>query len=652
MSVILAQPVESLDFDARLSDRALALRQRTDAEIPWWAIELLELRNHSREERCRRILRRTRPRFASMWNLYAELVDRAEDKVMQQPIEKWRELCYNDTDKDTGKGGDTANLIRDAALFNPRAFVTLCDLRDEEGNPIVLKDFHVDMLAAMRQTTRPAMIQAFWGGGKSWNSSTIVPLMDWAEWPVATEGRIYLDEDTVKKWTGRLMQIVEENDELHKLFPWIRKPTRNDPGHKIWSYDGFAIGGNPIKQRSFEGHTIGSSKTGMRFFRTGIDDVVSDKEAATASIQDRNLSYIKKVALTTRQILKRPRSKYGTVFPSIYTVGTPYDRGDVNVRLEDEYRQKGYKVVRVPIFISDDSARPRWAERDTPATIRYMKEEMGERAFNMRCRLKVGGREHSLFPEQDVDFAFKDGRYDPVLATWATVPPNTKLILGLDPGSGNRPTHHGARYPAWVLYGVEDRNQWRPERGTMHLMRDSDHMNAYGQPVAESAPDLQHHVIQWDRMEGIGMHSQCKILADLARAYGCPIAFEDNGVQIAYGEEIARIAPDVKTICHTTGMNKRDPAQGVDQFEPLFTNRKISFHASGAPPDKLKAMRDELINWKGSSEKTSGFTDLIMALWIARYQFNLNIQIARPLEVRQRVVPDYVARFTRWSGRG
>jgi hypothetical protein len=647
MSVVLAQPVEQAQWEARLSDKALALRSRLDSEIPWWAIELLELRDFSPESRVRKLLRRSRPRTAGMWNAFADLVERAETTVMRQPIEAWRDLCYNDTDPETGKGGDIANLVRDAALFNPRSFVAFADLRDEEGSPIVIKEFHVEMLGGMRQTTRPAMIEVFYGGGKSWNSSTVVPLMDWAEWPTATEGRIYLDEDTIKKWTGRLMQIVETNDSLHKLFPWIRKPNRNDPGYKIWSYDGFAIGGNPIQQRSFEAHTIGSSKTGFRFMRTGIDDVVSSKEADTASIQDRNLAYIKSVALTMRQILKRPRSKYGTVFPGFYVVGTPYARGDVNVRLEDEYRQKGYKVVRVPIFINDDANRPRWAERDTPATIRYMKEEMGERSFNMRCRLKVGGREHSLFPETDVDYAFKDGRMDSTFAQWAVVPANTKLMLGLDPGSGNRPTWHGARYPAWVLYGVEDRNQWRPERGTMHLMQDM------GDPNGEraNAPDLHHHVIQWDRMEGIGMHSQCKILADLARAYGCPIAFEDNGQQIAYGEEIARIAPDVKTICHTTGMNKRDPAQGVDQFEPLFTNRKITFHAAGAPPDKLKAMRDELINWKGSSEKTGGFTDLIMALWIARFQFNLHIQMAAPIEVRRRVVPDYVARFTRWQGR-
>jgi hypothetical protein len=633
MSVAFA-PVDSPTWESQLTDAGYALHLRRDQDIPWWAVSLLDLRDPA-EQRVRSISNYHRIRFPRMWNTLADLVTRAEQTVMTKSIEEWRDLCYNDTDKD-GTPGPIATIIRDAALYAPRAFVSLTDIRDEEDNPIVLKDFHLDMLNAMRRISRPAMIQASWGLGKSWNSSTIVPLMDWGEWPTATEGRIYLDEDLIKKWTGRLMQLVEENDSLHKLFPWIRKPNRNDPGYKIWSNDGFAIGGNPIKQRSFEAHTIGSSKTGLRFFRTGIDDVVSDKEAATASIQDRNLAYIKRVALTTRQILKRPRSKYGTVFPGIYTVGTPYDRGDVNVQLEDEYRLKGYKVLRIPIFLANDPSRPRWPERDTVASIRQMKEEMGARAFNMRCLLQVGGREHSLFPETDVDWALKDGRADADKAQWCQVPPNTRLIIGFDPASGNKVQHHGARYPAWVVYGLRDMTDWLPQ----HPMRDH---GPNGPPPQQR--DLFHHVIQWGRMEGYGFHSQCQKIAELARVYQCPVAFEDNTTQAAFGDEIAKLDPGIKTFSHTTGLNKRDPAQGVDQFEPLFTNHRVIIHADGAPPDIVKGLRDELVNWKGSTEKTSGFTDLVMALWIARYQFSLHVQQAQPLPASRRPIPSYAARF-------
>jgi len=482
------------------------------------------------------------------------------------------------------------------------------------------------------------MIQAFWGGGKSYISSTVVPLMDWAEWPGATEGRIYLDEDTVKKWTGRLMQEVESNEALHQLFPWVRKPERSDPGFKIWSYDGFSIGGNPIRQRSFEAHTIGSSKTGFRYSgRTGIDDVVNPKEAATGSIQDRNLEYIKSVALTTRQqsVHRRDRSKYGTVFSTIYTVGTPYDRNDVNVRLEREYRERGYKVVRIPIFIGDDPDRPRWPERDTPDRIRVMREEMGTRAFNMRCRLKVGGREHSLFPETAVDWAIKDGRAAEDRWRWCVVPAQTKVIVGFDPGTGKRPSHHGAKYPAFTVYGLRDVRPFQPS--TVNL-RD------FGPGVAPppAPPELFHHVIQWGRLEGLGFHGQCQKLVELSRTYNCPVAFEDNGQQVAYGDEIRKIAQDVRTFSHTTGLNLRDPVQGVEQFEPILANQRLIIHADGAPPDAVKAIREELVGWP-----TWNFSDILMSLWVGRYQFALHIQASEPARVVQREVPDYVRRFTR-----
>lgn len=633
MTIIFAEP--ETNVRAKLTDKAFALTLRSDADVPWWAIELLDLRKGTDEFRVRDLIRYSRPRGARFWNVFAELVERAEQTVMKQSIDAWRDLCYNDTDPD-GTGGKIATIVRDAALFSPRAFVQLTDIRDHEGEPIAAEQFHVDMIRGMRQSVHPTVIECFWGGGKSFNSSIVVPLMDWAEERRATEGRIYLDEDTVKKWTGLLMQEVEGNDSLHKLFPWVSKPRSSDPGYKIWSYDGFAIAGNPKQIRSFEAHTIGASKTGFRFWRTGIDDIVSDKEARTASIQERNVNYIKRVALTMRQRTRRPTSKYRTVFPGIYTVGTPYDRGDANVQLKTEYKLKGYKVISIPIFLANRGAdeRPRWAAVHTPAAIQAMKEEMGPRAFNMRCRLEVGGQENSMFPEADVDWALKDGRSDPNYMQWCQVPPNTKLIIGFDPASGRRVAHHGARYPAFVVYGMRDANSWRPNHPNV-AFRDSD-----GPQGLPQQPEVYHHVIQWGRMEGVGFHSQCQTMVELARVYNCPIAFEDNTLQASYGEEIAKIASDVQTFSHTTGMNKRDPSQGVEQFEPILHNRRLIIHADHAPPDQVKALRDELVGWP-----THAFTDLVMALWIARYQFSLHIQRAAPFSPARRPLPAYVQRF-------
>jgi hypothetical protein len=142
-------------------------------------------------------------------------------------------------------------------------------------------------------------------------------------------------------------------------------------------------------------------------------------------------------------------------------------------------------------------------------------------------------------------------------------------------------------------------------------------------------------------LEGVGFHGQCQKMVELARAYNCPVAFEDNTLQAAYGEEIAKIASDVKTLCHTTGLNKRDPIQGVEQFEPILHNQRLIIHAMGAPGDQVKALRDELIGWP-----THEFSDLVMALWIARYQYSLHVQVQQAPPVTRRTMPGYMGRFT------
>jgi hypothetical protein len=142
-------------------------------------------------------------------------------------------------------------------------------------------------------------------------------------------------------------------------------------------------------------------------------------------------------------------------------------------------------------------------------------------------------------------------------------------------------------------------------------------------------------------MEGLGFHSQCQKIVEVARTYNCPVAFEDNGLQAAYGDEIRKIAPDVQTFCHTTNENLRDPTQGVEQFEPILANQHLVIHAEGAPPELVKALRDEFIGWPKKE-----VNDLMMALWIGRRQFALHVQNAEPVRAVLRPVPDYVRRFT------
>ena len=56
--------------------------------------------------------------------------------------------------------------------------------------------------------------------------------------------------------------------------------------------------------------------------------------------------------------------------------------------------------------------------------------------------------------------------------------------------------------------------------------------------------------------------------------------------------------------------------------------------------DAVKAIRDELVGWP-----THSFSDLVMALWIARYQYSLHVQVSQAPPVTRRTMPSHMSRF-------
>ena len=139
------------------------------------------------------------------------------------------------------------------------------------------------------------------------------------------------------------------------------------------------------------------------------------------------------------------------------------------------------------------------------------------------------------------------------------------------------------------------------------------------------------HIVEAHRLRGYTFPRQCEILADLATRLGIPVAVEDNHIQGAYGEEINRRFPWVKTICHTTSDNKRDPVQGVETFAPLFARDRIVIHARGAPPDNIAALRTEFAQWTGRDSRHT--TDVS----------HLNFVSGGPFPTQRRTLVDFLA---------
>jgi len=568
-----------------------------------------------------------RPRFdsAPYWEAFANLVEESRQKVLARPLEDWIDMAYADSDPLSGLAGPNAQLVRDAALRNARAFTELVGLHDDEQLPIVLKNFHVKTTNAMRRSQWAVILLPF-EFGKSYLSNMLVPLMDFAEWRDATEGRIYWDHSHAVKWVRRLMDQIDFNERLHKLFPWIRRPRRGDKTWGLWSTLGFGIGGRTLADRSFETHTANQFPKGQRYARVGVDDIVDTANCKQRTVQDRLFEWLTSGAMTMRQKLTR-ESKYRTAWSGGYLIGTLYDHNDVNKQSYDYVRELGreYRAMRFDCYErGDPDAESIWPEYRDKAYLKQLKQDLTPPVFNMRCRNLVGGNERITFPLETHKLAEYDGVERPPFQ-WGVVPERTRCIIGFDPGSGK--ISKDSKNPAYLVYGERD----AAPLPSMGLLRD---------PFAKDPlPDMFFHLIEWDRLEGYSFTRQCDVLAELYDRFGVPIAFENNTLQTSYADYMGRHYPQVRMVGEHTGTNVIDPVDGVEQFEPLFRHYRMVIHAAGAPTEKLRALREEFTTWKGR------YCDLVMAAWIARNYFRKRQKLERkPL---RSAVPGYARMYGR-----
>jgi hypothetical protein len=611
-----------------LTVRGTRAMETLDSEVPWWAIALLnldtpELRNHRRVRSMFDQGQRAHEGSRIFWDLWADLLEMAERKVMSKSLDEWIDKAYEQTEAtDPWNGGEITLAVRDAALRSTRAYGQFVGLVDDEGLAITFKDFHVKTVRAMRCSPYASILLPYEFGKSSLNN-IVVPLMDYSEWRDASEGRIYWNDSHVTKWIRRLMGVIEHNERLHKIFPWVSRPQRGDPGWGIWGTRGFSLHGRTAFDKAFEPLTANQFSTGNRYSRVGGDDWENVANAPVVTIQDRLVDYWKTGPETMAQQLART-SKYGTAWPSRYLCGTLFSGQGVNNRIHLEYREfrrRGdvkYTAVRFDCFRDLAETATIWPEVKTLPYMLALRESLTPRIFNMRCRNIIDGRSHKVFPREAVLEAEYDGRNRAAFA-WKVAPERALgVVIGFDPGSGKITKE--SKNPAYFVYCRRD---GRPLLAP-GLLRDPRLPNGANLPDPSLTPEIYHHGIEWGRMEGISFVPQCAKLIELAHYYRCPVAIEDNATQASYIDYIRQTAPDVRVFPHHTGPGGSDPRSGVEQFEPLFKNGRMVLHCAGAPVGSVLALREELTQWKGR------YTDIVMAMWIARDQSESHFRDDKP----------------------
>jgi len=564
-----------------------------DHEVPWWSVSLLPLEPGTDEYKCR-------TRHQQGWRARAKDAAASDNNGMADVGLDWAFLWADIVQlaSDEWGGANVADAVREdtnacrfAALSDPRAFVQFVGLVDDDLEPWVLKDFHVKAIYAMRRSNLSCVLLPF-AHGKSALSSIVVPLMDWAENAESTQIRIYHSGNHTKYWTRKLQAVVESNEALHQIFPWVDRPRRGDPCADIWSTDGFSIRGKTVVDPSFRPLTAGSSIVGVRADRVGADDWVNEFNSSSFAVQEKYYNYFKTGVLTMRRKRVNWSSPFGTKWGTTYIVGTLFDRRDINYRIFNEFsktREKGdktYYTMRVPVYPyrkSRESGEVIWPEKRPIEYVKQLEIDLGRRAFMMRCMNRPQETDETVFTERMLEDAKR------VDLGYGVLPDagRFRILVAYDPASGNKNNRH-AKYPAAVL-------------------------------MAQNIDTEELHFIRYERWP-IPQPRQVERLIEWAHQYDCPIYVESNNIQSSYRDWIRDKAPDVRVHTHYTSDIKHDAAAGVESLLPLFEASKVRIHTGGAEDLTVREFVTEFIEWPQGR-----YCDMVMAAWIGRH--NLRDQL-------------------------
>ena len=593
--------------------RLYAERGLTDGGIPWWAVGLLPLKPGTDEYRCRRVhqMGRTTPPVAnagrvrsSEWGTGTDFVDLWAD-IVTLAVDEWGGATPQDA------VGEDVEACRRAALTDARSFVAFVNLLDDDLLPWVLKGFHVRAVRAMRGKPLSCVLLPFMHG-KSALSSMVVPLMDWAENPESTQIRIYLSGNHTKMWTRKLMSVVEGNQALHSIFPWIDRPRKGDPCADIWSTEAFSIRGKKVVDSSFRPLTAGSSIVGVRADRVGADDWVTEMNSTSSTVQDKLYNYLKTGMLTMRRKRVDWSSGYETKWGTAYLIGTIFDRRDVNSRIFKEWTEsrikgdRSYYTMRFSVYPNRDSrARGEvlWPEYRPFDYVKQLEIDLGRRAFRMRCENKPVDSEEMVFTNQIMQDAQREDLAYGELPDRKHGERPLRYLIAFDPATGTKSGGRYQKFPAAVLMGQN--------------------------------PDTEElHFIRYERWS-IPQPKQIVRLVEWARRYECSVCVESNSIQASYQDWLREKGPDVRVFTHYTSNIKHDAGAGVESLLPLFEAGKVRIHTGGVDPVILREFVTEFLEWPQGR-----YSDLVMASWIGRY--NLRTILRNIPNNVSRNVPGYI----------
>jgi hypothetical protein len=316
--------------------------------------------------------------------------------------------------------------------------------------------------------------------------------------------------------------------------------------------------------------TVLSMGYGGQIYGRRADSVVFD-DIATLENQRNPDRVANMIEWTNKEAL----SRIGKSGRAIW-VGTRVAPGDIYSVLQ---RRAGYKVLRYPALIDDETEQVLWPEHFPYSQILVHRSEMTPSDFQLVYQnVDVPGLNAS-FTEEMLNLA-KDtsrqlGHFE---SGW-------RLIAGLDPAGANK----GSGSTAFMLVAV-DLNTGK--RFVVDAVAEK----------AMKAPRMRQLIYEW---------------TDRYPIYEWRV--EANGVQsqlVQYNEEVIQhlAKRGVRVVPHvTSGHNKWDAEFGVESIAPLFHAELVSIPWAGVhSAQKFQSLVEEFVSFPMGTT-----SDLVMAFWFA-----------------------------------
>ncbi len=365
-----------------------------------------------------------------------------------------------------------------------------------------------------------------------------------------------------------IKQYIEESDELHEVFPNLQ------PGGKKWTENAFTVRRKSrAKDASVQSVGLYGMIYGSRIDRLVLDDVLRWENVQTAAARDKSERWL----LSTLWGRMTARSK-------MWWLGNAWHPQDAmhNIAKNERWLARRYPVL-------DETGKSVWPEQWSMDRIEAFKIDPGPLEYARQLMCKSQDDSSRRCKDEWIKLCKAEGEGIAMvhalnLLDRDVVPEGCFTVTGVDLASSKKKSAMQKLTAKTVVFTI----LVYPNEDRQVLCVDS------GQFTAPQIRDkvIEHH----DR-------------------YGSSVFVEDNGVQ-GWMLELISEKRAIPVLAFHTGMNKWDPATGVETVFVEFSNAKWVIPSIDGVP-----LSQEVIEWLSECSNFHPSThtgDHLMAAWFAK----------------------------------